>query len=452
MAMTSSGGTARSTGSDSEAVLARLEGLHPKLIDLSLDRVERLLAALGNPHYALPPVIHVAGTNGKGSVVAFLKAILEAADQRVHTFISPHLVSFHERINLAAPGGAEPITERALVDVLQRAETANDGGPITYFEITTAAAFLAFSEAPADYLVLETGLGGRLDATNVVPHPALTVLTSISIDHTTFLGKTLDEIAGEKAGIMKTGVPCVVARQDPVALARIERRAQEVDAPLIAAGRDWDAYEQHGRLIYQTESALVDLPLPRLPGRHQIDNAGAAITAACALFRDTRLARALETGLSSVTWPGRLERLGPGRLLRHLADGAEIWLDGGHNPAAAETLARSMADLEERVPRPLHLVVGMMTTKDAAAFLRPFEGLVEWVGTIAVPGHDNSYGAAELADIARGEGLAAEAACDLPHALELSRARASGPVRILVCGSLYLAGHVLSLHRAQAGR
>ncbi|MGI9382276.1 MAG: bifunctional folylpolyglutamate synthase/dihydrofolate synthase, partial [Methyloligellaceae bacterium] len=305
MTMTPHGGTARPRTEperpDSGLLLARMHELHPKLIDLSLDRIEQLLDTLGNPHLALPPVIHVAGTNGKGSVVAFLKAMLEAAGHRVHAFISPHLISFHERIVLAAPEGGRPISEDALVDVLQRAEIANQGSSITFFEITTAAAFLAFSESPADFLILETGLGGRLDATNVVPQPALTVLTSISIDHTSFLGETLAEIADEKAGILKPGVPCVVARQDPIALARIEKRAEEVDAPLISAGRDWDAYEQHGRLIYQTTTALVDLPLPRLAGRHQIDNAGAAISVIRALFRDPRVARALEVGLTTAT-------------------------------------------------------------------------------------------------------------------------------------------------------
>ncbi|MCG8561031.1 MAG: bifunctional folylpolyglutamate synthase/dihydrofolate synthase, partial [Hyphomicrobiales bacterium] len=279
MSMTPHGRAARSPTEpdrpDSGLLLARMLELHPKLIDLSLGRVEQLLEALGNPHLAVPPVIHIAGTNGKGSVVAFLKAMLEAAGHRVHTFISPHLISFHERIALAGPDGAQPIGEAALVDVLQRAEAANEGRPITFFEITTAAAFLAFSETPADFLILETGLGGRLDATNVVPQPALTVLTSISMDHMSYLGETIAEIADEKAGILKPGVPCVVARQDPLALSRIEKRAEEIDAPLIAAGRDWDAYEQHGRLIYQTTTALVDLPLPRLAGRHQIDNAGA---------------------------------------------------------------------------------------------------------------------------------------------------------------------------------
>ena len=451
MSMTPHGRAARSPTEpdrpDSGLLLARMLELHPKLIDLSLGRVEQLLEALGNPHLAVPPVIHIAGTNGKGSVVAFLKAMLEAAGHRVHTFISPHLISFHERIALAGPDGAQPIGEAALVDVLQRAEAANEGRPITFFEITTAAAFLAFSETPADFLILETGLGGRLDATNVVPQPALTVLTSISMDHMSYLGETIAEIADEKAGILKPGVPCVVARQDPLALSRIEKRAEEIDAPLIAAGRDWDAYEQHGRLIYQTTTALVDLPLPRLAGRHQIDNAGAAISVIRALFRDPRVARALELGLATATWPGRLQRLGADQLRGLAREDTEIWLDGGHNPGAAEALARSMAELEERVPRPLHLVIAMQTTKNAGAFLRPFKGLVEWVGAIPVPGNDNSYPAAELAEIARAEGLEAEPAGDLAEALALSQARATEPTRVLICGSLYLAGAVLAAAR-----
>ncbi len=270
----------------SDTLLERLKELHPQSIDLSLGRIERLLAALGHPEQKLPPVVHVAGTNGKGSFLAFTRAIAEALGKRVHVYTSPHLVHFHERIVLAGPHGSAPIAEDLLVDCLARAEAANGGELITLFEITTAAAFLAFAEIPADFLLLETGLGGRLDATNVVAKPILTSITPISIDHVSFLGDTLTEIAGEKAGILKPGVPCVVGRQEQEAFQVIERRAEQVGAPLHVAGRDFDMYEQHGRLVFQTPTRLLDLPLPRLNGRHQIDNAGTAIAASSLLFGD----------------------------------------------------------------------------------------------------------------------------------------------------------------------
>lgn len=439
-------------GIDVPQLLRRLEALHPRKIDLSLERIERLLKALGNPQGALPPVIHVAGTNGKGSVVAFLRAILEAAGARVHCYISPHLLRFNERIQLAGDEGARPIPDGALTAALLRAEQANAGEPITFFEITTAAALLAFAETPADFLILETGLGGRLDATNVVAKPALTVITPVSIDHVDFLGDDLAGIAREKAGILKPDVACVVSPQDPVAWQAIEERANALGVPLLSAGREWDAFEQHGRLVYQTASALMDLPLPRLRGRHQIANAGTAITAALHVLGASRLGgnvrRILETGLTQAAWPARLERLGPGPLADLVGEGAEIWLDGGHNPAAAAVLAQSMADLEERVPRPLHLICGMMKTKDAEGFFRHFKGLAEWVATVPVPGTENGYSPQELAAIAQDAGLDAHASQDVEHALRLSRLRAAEPSRVLICGSLYLAGEVLALHGA----
>lgn len=435
-------------GPDTDALLDRFEALHPKTIDLSLGRVETLLARLDSPQDALPPVIHVAGTNGKGSTIAFLQAILEAAGHRIHCFTSPHLVRFHERIALAGPDGAEPIAEDGLADILMRAETANGGDPITFFEITTAAAMLAFAEAPADFLLLETGLGGRLDATNVVAHPALTIITPISIDHTQFLGDTIEKIAFEKAGILKPGTVCVVGPQDPAALAVIEARAAEVGAPLFASGREWDAFEQQGRLIFQTESGLLDLPLPRLTGRHQIANAGAAIAASHQLFSGRLPSTALESGLTGASWPGRLQRIVNGPLHSDVVPGTEIWLDGGHNLAAAETLARTMAELEERAPRPLHLITGMMNNKDAEGFFQAFQGLASWVGTVAIPGEKNAWDASALADQARATGLTAEPAASVEAALALSRSRSGAePVRVLICGSLYLAGQVLGQTR-----
>ncbi len=433
--------------SDPAIILQRLERLHPKLIDLSLGRIERLAAALGHPHKALPPVIHVAGTNGKGSVVAYLKAMLQAAGLRVHVYTSPHLRNFSERICLAGPDGAQPIGEAGLSALLDRVERANAGAPITFFEITTAAAFLAFAERPADAVILETGLGGRLDATNIVPNPALTVITPVSIDHCGFLGDTIGQIAGEKAGILKPGVPCILARQPGEAIDAIARRASVVRAPILAGGTAWDAYEQHGRLVFQDANELLDLPLPRLIGRHQIENAGIAVAAARHLPGFAIPQEAIARGLGDVTWPARLERLGPGALHSLTFPNSELWLDGGHNPAAAQVLAGAMAELEERVSCPLHLIVAMMSNKDAARFLAPFDGLAEFVATVSIPGQPNAYTAEELSAMARHQGLFAEPARDMEDAFNLSRSVGQGPVRVLMTGSLYFAGKVLEAHQ-----
>ena len=434
------------------SLLARFEKLHPKIIDLSLGRIERLLAALGNPHRRLPPVIHVAGTNGKGSAVAFLKAMLEAAGYRTHAFISPHLRRFHERIMLAGPGGARSIGERHLVDVLSRAEAANAGQPITFFEITTAAAFLAFAENPADVVLLETGLGGRLDATNVIDEPLATILTPISLDHCSYLGDTIEAIAFEKAGIIKRGRPVIVSRQPERALDVVEARARALGAPVIAANQAWDVFEQQGRLIFQDEDCLLDMPLPRLIGRHQVENAGAAIAAARRLEGFHIPEEAIAKGLTTAVWPARLERLSYGKLHELAPPDSEIWVDGGHNPAAGEAVARALADLEERVPSPIHLIVGMLSTKDAGGFLRHFQGLPELAATVQIPGQANAYRAEELADIAYREGIAANPAASLEAAFAKSRHQARGPVRIMVTGSLYLAGQVLEAHEHGLGR
>ncbi|MGH6791788.1 MAG: bifunctional folylpolyglutamate synthase/dihydrofolate synthase [Methyloceanibacter sp.] len=437
---------ARPRNTSSDTLLENLKRLHPQSIDLSLGRIERLLAALGNPQDRLPPVVHVAGTNGKGSSQAFLRAIAEAMGKGVHVYTSPHLVNFHERIVLAGPRGGHAIAEETLVDCLARAEAANDGELITLFEITTAAAFLAFAEAQADLLLLETGLGGRLDATNVVKKPLLTVITPVSIDHVSFLGETLAEIAGEKAGILKPGVPCVVGRQEQAAFDVIEGQAETVGAPLYVSGRDFDTFEQHGRLIFQTPERLLDLPLPRLAGRHQIDNAGTAIAEASIVFGDALTERALEYGLTHAQWPARMERLSVGGLHAYVAEGTEIWLDGGHNAAGGQVTAHALAELDERVPRPVHLIWGMMETKDAHAFIAPFKGLVERVYTVPITEEPNAFSAQALAEIAKAEGFDVVAAESVPAALLQSRMAASEPARVMICGSLYLAGHVLKLH------
>ncbi len=443
----------------SDQLLAELKLLHPKLIDLSLGRIERLLAKLGDPHRRLPPVVHIAGTNGKGSVTAYLTAMLEAAGKRVHVYTSPHLVRFHERIQLAgADGKSRDIGERDLIDVLMRTRAVNDGDDITQFEITTAAAFLAFAEHPADVLLLEVGLGGRLDATNVVEQPALTILTPISMDHAEKLGATLPLIAAEKAGILKRGVRCVVSRQEPEVLDVIETAAQRVGARLIVFGQEFDAYEQRGRLVVQREHDLLDLASPALVGRHQFVNAGTAVAAALEL--DEVLAanrggffgldeRAIERGLVEVRWPARMQRLDSGPLPRLLGAGTELWLDGGHNPAAGQVLAQTLADIEEKSSKPLTLIVGMMGLKDAAGFLTPFRGLARRVFTVPIPGaHEAPYPADKLAEVASSCGLVAVATSGIEDALRRADKAEPGAKRIMICGSLYLAGHVLGL---QAG-
>jgi len=434
----------------SDAILKRLLQLHPKIIDLKLDRMWRLLGRLGHPERRLPPVVHVAGTNGKGSVIAYLRAMLEAAGLTAHVYTSPHLVRFHERIRLGRPEGGELVAEDRLTALLEECEVANGGEPITFFEITTAAALLAFARDPADYLLLEVGLGGRLDATNVVESPRLCVITSIDYDHQQYLGDTLALIAAEKAGILKPGVSAVVGPQPEEALAAIEFAARRVGAPLLVADRDWQAYEQHGALVYQDEAGLLDLPMPQLPGRFQIDNAGIAVAAARALGEPRLKAASVAQGLRSVRWPARLQRLGPGPLLDLLPPDAELWLDGGHNPSAGRALAQSLAEFDERVPRPLTLIVGMLRTKEPAGFFKPFAGLANRVITIAIPEEENALPAEALREVAASQGLSADPAAGIADALSLA-AGAETPTRVVICGSLYLAGRVLALHQGEPG-
>ena len=424
----------------SNAILERMLNLHPREIDLSLDRVQRLMTELGHPQERLPPVIHVAGTNGKGSTTAFMRAILEAAGKRVHVYTSPHLVRFHERIRVAG----RFVSEDELADALVRAEHVNDGRSITQFEITTAAAFEIFAAHPADVLLLEVGLGGRLDATNVIPRPLAAVITSIAHDHEKFLGETITGIAHEKAGILKRGRPGIIAPQSDEALVEIEKNAERVRADLFIANRDWFVHGEGGRLVYQDDDGLLDLPAPRLLGRHQYANAGTAV----ATLRRVGLAgplAALETGLTSVEWPARLQSLSGGLLQQRLPE-AEVWLDGGHNPAAGLVIAEAMGDLEERSPKPLILVTGMLNTKDPVGFFRPFVGLAARVFTVPVPGSPASRDPAELAGAAIEAGLGAEPAADVADALDrIAASNTDGrPARILICGSLYLAGSVLA--------
>ena len=428
----------------SDAILTRLLSLHPKIIDLSLDRMHSILGRLGNPQERLPPVIHVAGTNGKGSTVAYLRAMLKAAGLRVHCYTSPHLVKFHERIRVAG----ELISEPDLTALLEECETANGNAPITFFEITTAAAFLAFSRTPADYLILEVGMGGRLDATNVVDRPKLSVITAIDYDHQQYLGVTLTLIAREKAGILKRKVPAIIGVQPDEARAEIERVAERAAAPLQIANQDWQCFEQHGRLVFQDEGGLLDLPLPHLQGRHQVDNAGNAIAAIRALA-DGRIAdHHIAEGLKSVIWPARMQRLGPGALWTLVPADAELWLDGGHNPSAARALAQAFSDLNDRHSRPLVLIWGMLNTKDTGSFIGAFSGIAHRAVTLTIPEEENAVAAETLAQAARGKGLAAETAASLEDALRQASLTTPAP-RILICGSLYLAGRVLAAHHGE---
>jgi dihydrofolate synthase/folylpolyglutamate synthase len=419
------------TAPGSDVILARMMALHPKIIDLTLDRVWRLLDALGNPQDRLPPVVHIAGTNGKGSTLAMIRAGLEAEGRLCHAYTSPHLARFHERIRLAGT----LIAEDHLTALLDECYAANGGAPITYFEITTCAALLAMARERADYTLLEVGLGGRLDATNVIARPALTVITPVSMDHEGYLGDTLAKIAAEKAGIIKRGVPCVVGPQQEAAMEVIEAQAARLGAPLLAHGQHWHAGEERGRLIYQDEAGLCDLPLPNLPGAHQIENAGAALAALRAL-RAGEAAR--EAAVTRAAWPARMQRLRTGPI-PEAAPEAEIWLDGGHNPAAGQALARHLATLP---PRPTHLICGMLNTKDIAGYLGPLAAQARGLVAVSIPGEANTLPAEVTAEAARAAGLHAETARSALDAVR--RIAAEVPqARILICGSLYLAGGIL---------
>ncbi len=422
-----------------DAIVAQLTQLHPKRIDLALDRMWRILAALGDPQRRLPRTIHVAGTNGKGSTIAFMRAILEAAGLRVHVYTSPHLVRFNERFRLGAEREGRLVSDAELGDALRECERVNAGAPITVFEITTAAALLLFARNAADVLLLEVGMGGRLDATNVIDRPLASIITPVSFDHAEHLGDTLGKIAAEKAGILKPAVPAIVAAQPREALAAIERVAARTKAPVKIAGEDWTATEERGRLVYQDAAGLLDLPAPRLYGRHQFENAGVAI-AALRTLGDFELAQnAFEVGIAKADWPARMQRLSHGRLLALCPPGSELWLDGGHNADGARAVANALADLEERVSRPLVLVIGMLSSKDCESFLKNFTGLARRV--VAV-----------LADAARAVGIPAQGADDLDAALAAIAQFGLEPApRILIAGSLYLAGAVLDANGTPPG-
>ena len=414
----------------SDAVLQRMMTLHPKVIDLTLDRVHRLLAALGNPERGLPPVVHIAGTNGKGSTQAMMRAGFEAAGARVHAYTSPHLARFHERIRLAG----ELISEPALTALLDECVVANGPDAITFFEITTCAAFLAFARTPADWTLLEVGLGGRLDATNVVT-PRLSIITPVSLDHQQYLGDTLPEIAGEKAGIIKRGVPVVVGPQDAAGLEVIERQAARLGAPVLAFGQHWHAAEEAGRLVFQDESGLLDLPLPNLPGPHQVQNAGAALAALRHLGFD---AAACEAAVTRAVWPARMQRLRQGPLAT-LAPRVELWLDGGHNPAGGLAIAATLARMPRRAT---HLICGMLNTKDVLGYMTPLAAQTATLTAVPIPGEANTLPAEVTRDAALAAGISATTAPSVAEALAAIAAR-DPAARVLICGSLYLAGSVL---------
>ena len=425
----------------SDAVIARLRAHHPTLIDLTTGRVERLLAALGHPEKRLPPVIHVAGTNGKGSTVAFMRAIAEAAGLRVHVITSPHLVRFAERIRLAG----KLITDEQISDLITRIEAANDGQPISFFEFTTVLAFQAFAETPADLCLVEVGLGGRFDATNIFEAPAVSVITPVDYDHLEMLGPELSKIAWEKAGIIKDGRPVVVARQIEEGEAVILAEAESLNAPLSLMGRDFDAWEANGRLLVQLEDRLLDLPRPSLVGAHQFANAGLAVAAIAAL-NDPRIDdEAYAKGVASAVWPARFQRLTAGPLADLArARGADVWLDGGHNPHAGAALADAAGRLVARDPRPLVLISAMFARKDARGFFAPFASL----GPRVIATTFDSETAALAADIdvaARAAGLQSEAAPNVTEALERALSVDGPAPHVLICGGLHFAGEVLAM-------
>jgi dihydrofolate synthase/folylpolyglutamate synthase len=433
--------------SRAEQEIERLLGLHPKGFDLSLGRITRLLDTLGNPHLRLPPVIHVAGTNGKGSAVAFSRALLEAAGYTVHVHTSPHLVRWHERYRLGSPGGGRIVEDDVLADAVKRVADANAGQAITVFEILTAVTFVLFSVHPADAVILEVGLGGRFDATNVIPEPAVSVIMPISLDHQPYLGDRVELIAAEKAGIIKPRCPVVIGAQEEEAVRMVLiETAERRDCPYAVYGQDFLSFEERGRMIYQDNTGLMDLPMPALLGRHQLANAAAAIHAVrTAGF--TVPEYAVETAMTTVEWPARMQRLIKGKLVDLAVPGSEIWLDGGHNPGAGLVIAEAIATLEDRSQRPLFLITGMINTKDPVGYFQAFTGMARHVYTVPIRSSGAGIPHDELALAANEAGLSAEPVYSVENALKILRDswdKSEPAPRILIGGSLYLAGDVLS--------
>jgi dihydrofolate synthase / folylpolyglutamate synthase len=430
-----------------EREIDRLLGIFPRGFDLSLDRIARLLDDLGRPQDRMPPVIHVAGTNGKGSATAFARTLIEEQGLSTHVHTSPHLVRWHERYRIGVPGGrGKLVSDEALLDAVLRAERVNAGQPITVFELLTAVTFILFAENPADAAIIEVGLGGMYDATNVIAEPAVSLIMPIALDHQTWLGQTIEEIALAKAGIIKRGVPAVFGRQEEgAALDVLIDRAERVAAPYVVYGQDYLAHEENGRLIYQDDHGLMDLPLPALPGRHQYSNAGAAIRAVKAAgftVNEEIAARAMK----NVTWPARLQRLRTGNLVALAPPGAEIWLDGGHNPHGGRAVAEAIAGFEERDARPLYMITGMINTKDPKGYFEAFDGLARKVYTVGIRNSDATIDPVALAHDAAEAGLNAAPVESAADALAQISALAKGDdraPRILIGGSLYFAGNIL---------
>lgn len=428
-------------------LIARLSVLHPRRIDLDLRRMLRLLERLEHPERRLPPVIHVAGTNGKGSTIAYLRAILEAAGLLVHVYTSPFLVRINECFRLGRIGGGVLVSDDELRAVFEHCERVNAGAPITIFEIETAAAFYLFAQHAADVVLLEVGLGGRLDATNVINTPLAAAISPISMDHTEFLGDTLMQIAREKAGIIKRNVPTICTEQLPEAFAEIEQQAKRMRAPLYLSGREWHVSVEHGRLVYQDDRGLMDLAAPKLFGRHQFDNAGLAIATLRAQDTFRIETAAFEFGITNAEWPARMQRLAAGALVEEAPQGSEIWLDGGHNAEGGRVVAAALGDLEERVSRPLVVIVGMMANKDVHAFLANFVGLTRHIIAVHIPDRDNAMPPDRLADAVRQLGMRVEIAASVKAALRaLVSLTYEVPPRIIITGSLYLVGHVLAVN------
>lgn len=428
-----------------DSILERLIRRHPRRIDLTLDRIRYLLAVLGHPEQALPPIIHVAGTNGKGSTIGFMRSILEAGGNSVHVYTSPHLVRINERFRIGRKGGGLLVSDSELIDALAVCERAIGTSPITVFEIETAAAFLLFARNPADVLLLEVGLGGRLDATNVVAAPLVSVITPISMDHADSLGDSLEKIAGEKAGILRAGTPAVIGKQLEGPVSIISRRAQELATNLYIEGKDWTMHKTDGRVEYGDQHGRLELPSPSLVGPHQIDNAGIAVAA----LRAGHFAltdAAFEQGLLRTAWPGRMQRLSAGALVARAPAGSEVWLDGGHNPDGGRAIAAALTELNEKRPRPVVLIVGMLTTKDFGAFLQNFSGIAQ--GLIVVPlKSDKSVPTATIAQVARSMGIAARESASLVDSLNsIPDFDFEVPPRVLITGSLYLVGQALAVN------
>lgn len=433
--------------SRAEQEIERLLGLFPRGFDLSLDRIVRLLQDLGRPQDRLPPIIHIAGTNGKGSATAFCRALIEASGLSAHVHTSPHLVRWHERYRIGVPGGSgRLVSDDELLDAVLRAEKANNGQPITVFELLTAVLFIVFAEHPADATIVEVGLGGEFDATNVISNPAVSLIMPVALDHQSWLGNTIADIAKAKAGIIKNGRPVVIGRQDEeAAQAVLVATAERAASPLQVYGQDYLAYEENGRLVYQDEDGLMDLPLPALPGRHQYANAAAAIRAVKSAgfrLREEVVAQAMK----SVSWPARLQRLKTGDLVPFAPVGAEVWLDGGHNPHGGRAVAEAMVAFEERDPRPLYLVTGMINTKDPRGYFEAFQGIARKVYTVAIRNSDAGLDPVALANDAAEAGLVAAPVSSAAAALSEISAECGEnekPPRILIGGSLYFAGNIL---------